>query len=159
MNITGLDSLKKLSNDLRRLKRKSEDSARWGVEHLSKETKVIYEDTVDSYVYNAYDPVEYDRTGHIRGDHGAVKEEVKIGGANPSYKFYIDEESRDPVDGKTWREKADNLEKGVSKMYFKRGQTPFNRPFVNKAQNKVGFELKRTADAVEKDIKDELKRI
>ncbi|ARC72577.1 hypothetical protein CHCC14600_0205 [Bacillus licheniformis] len=159
MNITGLNELKKLSEDLKKLKQHVNRQSQWAVESLYKSTTTIYERHIYDLVYEEYDPVVYERTYHLLGGHGAKDEKINLAGPVKSYDFSIDENSRDPVDGTTWGQKANAIEHGSTEMYFKHDQTPFNRPFVQKTQEALEWENKRTADAFERSVNAIINRI
>lgn len=150
MKVTGLENLRKLSQELKNLKRKVDQESKWAVEALYKNATTIYERKINDLVYEEYDPLIYKRTQHLLGAHGAKDEEIKMSGSSKKYKFSIDENSRDPVDGTTWKQKADAIEQGD--MAFKRGTTPFKRPFINETQNELEWENKRTADELERSV-------
>lgn len=146
MNVTGLDELKKLASELKQFKQKVNEEGKWAVNNLHKEITLKYERNIFDLVYDRYDPVKYERTYHLLGGHGAKDEAIIRAGKIKKYEFSIDENSRDPVDGTTWGEKADAIEHGSTQMFFAPGQTPFNRPFIKETQKDLEFELKKTAD-------------
>jgi len=150
MKIEGLDELKKLSKQLKDLKKEINKESTWAVKSLYKSMTVIYEGKIYELVYNQYDPEKYKRTYHLLGGHGAKDELLMASGVHKTYDFSIDEDSRDPVDGTTWREKADAIEHGATEMHFGNGQVPFNRPFIDETQRALEFEAKRTADEFER---------
>lgn len=159
MNITGLAELKKLADDLRQFTQKVNKEGLWAVDHLHKEITLSYEKNIFDLVYNQYDPVQYERTYHLLGGHGAKDEMIIRAGKNKKYEFSIDEDSRDPVDGTTWKDKADAIENGAKEMFFSPGITPFNRPFIDKTQKDLEFEVNRTADEFVRYVDDLLKKM
>lgn len=146
LNISGLNKLKKLANDLSALKANLENESAKAVESLYKNSRIIYERNIYDLVYDKYSPEWYERTYHLLGGHGALDETVVLNGANKKYEFSIDENSRDPVDGMTWKDKAEKVEKG-SKMMFAPG---FDRPFIDETQKELEKENAKTADEFEK---------
>lgn len=135
--------LEKLIRDLKRMRFDILRQSSEYIMDLSKSLNESYTTSIDELVYDQYNPVHYERTGHLRGAHGALIEINSSKGDLKSYSFYVDEDSRDPVDGETWGEKADNIESGSSKMSI-----GFDRPFVNQTQDKLEWETKRLADAL-----------
>lgn len=152
MNIKGTDVLSQLSSDLKKLRQQINREGEYATENLYKNASVIFERQVNDLVYEQYDPKNYERTYHLAGGHGAKDEKVKTSGLRKSYDFSIDEDSKDPVDGTTWKEKADAVEHGATEMAFRDGIEPFNRPFIDEAQKALEWENKRTADAYERSV-------
>jgi hypothetical protein len=152
MKITGLDELKKLSKDIKNFRQEVNQEGQWVINTLYKNITVIFERSIDDLVYEQYDPEGYQRTYHLMGGHGAIDEEFERAGQHKRYKFSIDEDSRDPVDGTTWGEKAYAIEHGATEMGFKKGTMPFNRPFIKETQETLEWENKRTADQYERSV-------
>ena len=148
MKITGVDELTKLANDLKTIKKEFHTEGKWAIESLHKNITIAYERHIYDLVYDQYTPKVYERTYHLLGGHGAKDEQLQMGGFKKSYHFSIDEDSRDPVDGTTWREKADNIEHGAERMMI-----GFNRPFINETQQSLEWENKRIADEFEKHMR------
>lgn len=159
MNIKGMDSLAKLSSELKKAKQQINREGEYATESLYKNISVIFERQINDLVYEQYDPESYKRTFHLAGGHGAKDESVKATGLNKSYEFSIDEDSNDPVDGTTWREKADAVERGATEMRFRDGVESFNRPFINETQKAIEWENKRTADAYERSVNNLIDKI
>ena len=154
MKITGIDKLSKLANDLKTIKKEFHTEGRWAIETLHKNITIAYERNIYDLVYDQYDPKVYERTFHLLGGHGAKDEQLQMTGFKKAYTFSIDEDSRDPVDGATWREKADNIENGAEKM-----TVGFNRPFIKETQQSLMWENKRTADEFEKHMRQVIDKV
>lgn len=146
--------LNKLIRDLKKLRF---DLLRETTDYMIDLNKVLnesYTRSIDELVYDQYEPITYERTLHLRGAHGALIQNASLVGDKKSLKFYINEQSRDPVDGATWEEKADNIEKGSTKM-----SVGFDRPFVEETQNKLVWETKRITDALTNRYEQIIKRV
>jgi len=146
--------LEKLVRDLKRLRfdllRESSET----IVDLSKALNESYTHSIDELVYDEYQPINYERTRHLQGEHGARVETMSLSGEMKSYKFYINEDSVDPVDGTTWREKADNVEKGSSRM-----TVGFDRPFIAQTQDKLEWETQRLSNALIRKYEMIIKRV
>ena len=136
------------------------------VDHLSENTTIQlqkdivlnFEKMIDQLVYSVYTIGDYERTFHIRGEHGALKKWLIRSPRKNNFEFFIDEDSRDPVDGQTWGEKADNLEHGSTNMYGKLQPMP-DRPFINQIQNTLIDIQNKAADELIKDIRKSLQKL
>ncbi|QJT70407.1 hypothetical protein [Microcystis phage MaeS] len=135
--------LEKLVRDLKRMRFDLLRETSEMIIDLSKSLNESYTKSIDELVYSQYEPEIYQRTGHLQGGHGARVEVSNVAGDNKSYSFYINEESRDPVDGTTWGEKADKIEKGATEM-----SVGFNRPFIDDTQNALVWETDRLTNAL-----------
>lgn len=135
--------LEKLIRDLKRLRYDILKESNDFMVELSKALNESYTHSIDELVYEEYKPISYERTLHLRGAHGARVEVMEPSGDMKRYKFYINEDSTDPVDGTTWREKADNIEKGSSKM-----TVGFDRPFISETQRRLEWETNRMTKAL-----------
>ena len=132
--ISNLDNLEKLANDLKKLETKLLNLSKDTIFDFEREIRSAFENSIESYVYNLYNPIKYERTGHLKGEHGGVIEEVMTGGRDLEYSFEVDGGSRDPVDGTTWDEKAYKLEHGGTLMSYPKHK---DRPFVDITANAV----------------------
>lgn len=129
-NVELSKDMKNLVKELEKFQDFVEEKREDTILELYKTTNALYVQAIEQYVYALYIPMDYDRTGHIMGEHGA-RDEI----ADPKrYIFTIDENSTDPVDGMTWRDKADNLEKGSTRMFGNQNPMP-DRPFIDETQN------------------------
>lgn len=135
--------LEKLVRDLKRLRFDIMRETATRIVDLNKALNESYTHSIDELVYDEYDPIAYERTLHLRGAHGALVQSVSLSGERKSLKFQINEDSVDPVDGESWRVKANNIEKGSTKM-----TVGFDRPFVAETQRRLEWETKRMADAL-----------
>jgi hypothetical protein len=136
---------RKLDRLVRQLKDANQDimvSANDAIVDLDKIIHEEYERSIDEFVYSEYKPMKYERTYHLRGKHGAAVREINMQGAEKHFRFYIDEDSKDPVDGETWREKANKIESGQMRM----NPESFARPFVEQTQERLEWQLKRTGN-------------
>lgn len=147
--------LEKLVRDLKRLRFDLLRDTSEFIIDLSKSLNESYTRSIDELVYDEYEPVAYKRTLHLRGAHGALIQNAKLNGNTKSFQFYIDENSTDPVDGETWKEKADAVEAGSEKMFG----ADFNRPFVEETQNRLEWETNRLADALIRRYEDIIRRV
>lgn len=135
--------LEKLVRDLKKLRFELLRETSETMISLSKTLNESYTHSIDDLVYDQYEPVSYERTRHLQGAHGARVEEMELAGERKKYSFYINEDSTDPVDGTSWKEKADNIEQGSSKM-----SVGFNRPFISETQERLEWETTRLSDAL-----------
>lgn len=135
--------LEKLIRDLKRLRFDLLRETSEYIVDLSKALNESYTHSIDELVYDQYEPIRYERTGHIRGAHGALVQTTSLVGERKGLSFYVNEDSVDPVDGETWREKANKLEDGSAKM-----TVGFDRPFIDETQYRLEWETKRMADAL-----------
>lgn len=135
--------LEKLVRDLKKMRFDLLRQTSEYILDLNRALNESYTHSIDELVYEEYSPEKYQRTLHLRGSHGALVQTTKLSGDNKSLSFYINESSVDPVDGETWKVKADNIEKGSTKM-----TVGFDRPFINETQNRLVWETKRMADAL-----------
>lgn len=156
--VTGQDELKKLSNDIRNMIKQIKDKAEDSVIVLHKNVTFTYEKHIYDLVYDLYEPHDYSRTYHLLGGHGATDEDIIVKGHSIGYEFSIDENSRDPEDGTTWGDKADNIEQGSSKMKFYK-TVPFDRPFIAKTQEAIENENIKVADTYEKYVLDLIEKV
>lgn len=137
------DDLKKLVRNLKRMRFELLRETSEYMIDLSKALNESYTRSIDELVYDEYSPENYNRTLHLRGAHGALVQKTQLAGEKKSLSFYIDENSTDPVDGETWRDKANNVEKGSTKM-----TVGFDRPFVSETQEKLEWETNRIVVAL-----------
>lgn len=128
----------KLVNKLKQLQQDILNEGNYTVRDLDNILQETYESSVDELVYDQYSPQVYQRTLHLRGAHGAIVKDVELKGYNKTYTFRINENSRDPIDGETWKEKAFNVENGASQM-----SVGFNRPFIAPTQRKLEYESEK----------------
>lgn len=141
-------SYKKLMSSLENFPKFVDLSAQRAINSLNMETSDVYEECIDSLVYDKYEPIEYQRTKHLRGEYGAAVSENKSNGSIYSFEFYIDGNSKDPVDGATWTEKAQNIESGNMDMYG----GSFARPFINQTEDALADYMDGVSNAFELDI-------
>ena len=146
---------KKLANDLKKFREAVKIETYVTLDEFIKNTQITYENCITDKVYKEYTPEKYDRTLHLAGQHGAVYEKYNHSRNKAYYKFSIDEDSKDPVDGTTWRVKANNVEEG--KMRMKGGA--FKRPFIDETQEELYDEMNDRADEFIKRIERLLDRI
>jgi hypothetical protein len=151
----------KMNNDIvkltAQLKRMRFDLLRSTSEMIVDLSKIVNEtliNKIDELVYDQYEPEKYERTMHLRGAHGAKVEDSIINGDIKMFLLYIDENSRDPVDGETWKEKAEKVEKGSSKM-----TVGFDRPFISETQDALEWEAERLTKALIKKYETIIKRV
>lgn len=149
-----LKATQKLVRELKRLKFDLLRQSSEMIVDLSKSLNESYTKSIDELVYEQYTPESYERTMHLRGAHGAKVETSSIAGDIKHYAFYIDEKSVDPVDGATWGEKADNIEKGSDKMTI-----GFDRPFVRDTQEGLVWETERLVNALIRTYERTIKRV
>lgn len=149
------DYFKKLANNLKKFREAVKVETYATLDDFIKNIQTTFEDCISKKVYEQYDPQNYDRTLHLAGRHGAVYEKYNHSRNKAYYKFSIDEDSKDPVDGTTWRVKANNVEQG--KMRMKGGAFP--RPFIEETQEELYDEMERLADKYVKNIERLLDRI
>lgn len=147
-------SLNKLINDLKRLRSDLLRQSSEIIIDLSKSLNESYTHSIDELVYDEYSPMSYERTMHLRGAHGAKVEVMKLVGEEKSYSFYIDENSVDPIDGSTWKEKADKIEHGATEM-----TVGFNRPFIQETQHSLEWETNRLVHALIKGYERTIKKV
>lgn len=121
---------------------------------LSKIVNATLINKIDELVYDQYEPESYERTMHLRGAHGAKVEDSTLNGDIKMFMFYIDENSRDPVDGETWKEKAEKVEKGSTKM-----TVGFDRPFIQETQEALEWETERLTKALVRKYETIIKRV
>ena len=133
--------LEKLIRNLKKMQRELTQETSKEIIELNKSLNTEYTRSVDELVYDKYKPIQYERTFHLRGAHGALVQDIRLSGTKQSLTFYIDEDSRDPVDGETWGEKADKVEQGSTRMTI-----GIDRPFVEKTQERLKQETNRTTD-------------
>lgn len=131
--------LEKLIRDLKKMQRDLMQETNESIIELNKTLNEEYTRSIDELVYKKYQPIKYERTFHLRGGHGALVQDVNLHGTKQGLTFYIDEDSRDPVDGTTWSEKAEKIEQGSTKM-----SVGFDRPFVTVTQEKLKQEADKT---------------
>jgi hypothetical protein len=148
------EGLKKLIKDLKRLRFDLLRESGEYIIDLSRALNESYTHSIDELVYEEYTPEKYERTLHLRGAHGALVQTTNLSGDSKSLSFYIDEQSVDPVDDATWKEKADNVEKGSTKM-----TVGFDRPFISETQDRLEWETKRMADALIRKYEQIIKRV
>lgn len=148
------EGLRKLIRDLKRMRFDILRQTSEYIIDLSDSLNQSYTHSIDELVYEEYTPEKYERTMHLRGAHGALIQETKLAGDQKSLKFYINEDSVDPVDGETWRTKADNVEHGSTKM-----TVGFDRPFIDATQEKLEWETGRMADALIRKFEQIIKRV
>lgn len=147
--------LEKLVRDLKRLRFDLLRDTSEFIVDLSKSLNESYTRSIDELVYDQYEPIAYKRTLHLRGAHGALIQSATLTGDKKKFEFYIDENSVDPVDGQTWKEKADAVEAGYEKMYG----VDFNRPFISETQHRLEWETNRLADALIRRYEDIISRV
>ena len=135
--------LEKLVRDLKRLRFDILRETATHIVDLNKALNESYTHSIDELVYDQYSPIAYERTGHLRGAHGALVQSISSTGERKSLKFYINEDSVDPVDGETWGLKANNIEKGSSRM-----TVGFDRPFIAETQRRLEWETTRMTNAL-----------
>ena len=135
--------LERLVRDLKKLRFNLLRETSETMVDLNNTLNETYTRSIDELVYDQYEPIAYERTGHLRGAHGALVQTLDLVGDNKKLKFYIEGSSRDPVDSETWDQKADAIEKGSVKM-----TVGFDRPFVDETQLKLEWETKRMKDAL-----------
>ena len=150
--------MKQLAARLSKFKSEVDDLSENATIQLQKDIIRNFEQMIDQLVYSVYTIGDYERTFHIRGEHGALKKWLTHSSRKNKFEFYIDEESRDPVDGETWGTKADNLEHGSTNMYGKLNPMP-DRPFIDQIQNTLVDIQQRTADELIKNIEKSLKKL
>lgn len=146
--------LEKLVRDLKRLRFDLLRESSEMIVDLSKTLNERYTHSINELVYDEYTPEKYQRTMHLRGAHGALVERSQLAGDMKSYSFYIDEDSRDPVDGETWREKADKVEKGSTRM-----TVGFDRPFIQSTQESLEWETDRLVNALIRKYEQVIKKV
>ena len=146
--------LERLVRDLKKMQRDLMQKTNKSIIELDKSLNEEYTRSIDELVYEKYDPIEYERTFHLRGGHGALVQDVNLHGTKQWLTFYIDEESRDPVDGTTWSEKAEKIEQGSTKM-----SVGFDRPFVEKTQERLERETGRTTDELIRKYEDIIRKL
>lgn len=137
------NDLKKLVRDLKRMRFDLLRETSEYMVDLNKTLNESYTRSIDELVYEEYSPEKYRRTLHLRGAHGALIQTTQLAGEVKSLKFYINEDSTDPVDGETWRVKADKVEKGSEKMSI-----GFDRPFISETQERLEWETNRIVVAL-----------
>lgn len=147
--IKGLGDLKNLSKNLNTFQNSVNQKANRSSLELQKNANSIYTANTTDLVYERYTPINYQRTYHLLGLNGAIDEVLK----SKEYTFSIDEESRDPVDGETWKKKANNVESG--NMYG----VSFPRPFINEIQHKLELENNKIANEYEDYVNNLIKRL
>lgn len=146
--------LEKLVRDLKRFRFDIlRETSEYMIE-LSKALNESYTHSIDELVYDEYKPISYERTHHLRGAHGARVEIMEPSGDKKRYRFYIDEDSTDPVDGTTWREKANSIEKGSTEM-----TVGFDRPFISETQRRLEWETNRMVKALIRKYEVIIKRV
>lgn len=141
-------SYKKLMSSLENFPKFVDLSAQRALNSLYLEMSDVYEECIDEFVYEKYDPIEYQRTLHLKGRYGAMMSERNSNNNEHTFEFYIDGSSKDPNDGATWLEKAENVESGNMDMYG----GSFARPFINQTEDALADYMDGVSNAFELDI-------
>lgn len=122
--------MKELAANLRGIHSEVEFMKMESNKELFKQVPEMFKQVVELQVYKQYTPAVYKRTRHLGGQ-GSQIQNILNRGSVSSYEFYIDEDSRDPVDGSTWRDKANKVESGNMEG------ANFPRPFIDEAQQNI----------------------
>lgn len=139
--------LNHLNRNLKKYEREERTAVMKMDNYVTENLSQTFYNSIAENVYNKYDPSQYDRTGHLGGRHESFQESTKKIGLTTEFEAFVDGNSRDPVDGTTWDEKANKVESGNMTM-----REPMKRPFIDETQERMNEELEKLSDVYEKSI-------
>lgn len=150
------DTLEKLASDLKKLENTLRELSYDAINQFEREIRTEFERSIESLVYDKYEPIHYDRTGHLQGEHGGTVEEIQAFSDNLEYSFEVDGSSRDPVDGTTWDEKAYKIEHGSSMMSYPNHS---DRPFVDITAQRIETKGESISNKFIRDVEREIRKL